>query len=167
MKRKSIAISALVVGHLSWTYPHPHGSQISFVVGRYPTESGESHLALIGLDADHPWHGDGNRGLIYRDHTASTWRYVSSLFQHHSSSSSARHHIEHEIDDFPSTSQPLRQPPMSQHPKDFLHLNAIMIVMEDCQRQIMCIIMYHAMPDGPCQSLCSNVKASEPESRAQ
>ena len=109
---------------------------------------------------------DGHRGLIYRDHTASTWRYVSSLPQHHSSSSSARHHIEHKIGDFLSTSQHLEQPHVTA-PKDFLHLNAIMIVMEDCQRQIMCIIMYHAMPDGPCQSLCSNMEASEPESRAQ
>ena len=36
----------------------------------------------------------GHSGLIHQDQTASTRRYVSSVSQHHSSSSSAWHHIE-------------------------------------------------------------------------
>src|ERR1700677_2447521 len=89
------------LGICVWTSPHPHGCHFSFVIGRYRTESGESHLALVGLDA----------------HTSMTWSLVIAhrsikitehrpgdtshpYPQHYSSSSSARQHIDHNIDHF-------------------------------------------------------------------
>lgn len=69
------------LGICLWTLPHPHGSQFSFVIGRDRIESGESHLALSGLERIIHDLANGHCRSIRRDHAPSTPTNFLSLSQ--------------------------------------------------------------------------------------
>jgi hypothetical protein len=95
------------LGICVWTSPHPHGSHFSFVIGRYRTESGESHLAFVGLDAhvSMTWLlFIAHRSIKITEHRPGDTSHHYP--QHYNSSSSARQHIDHDINHFSNVTAP-------------------------------------------------------------